>query len=68
MRVRVADGGSPARTATAILTINVLENLNNPIFPTQDPCNSTISEETPPGQLIDTVTATDGDVKVTYTF
>lgn len=64
MRVRVADGGSPSRTATAILTINVLQNLNAPIFPVQDVCANTISEETPAGTLVDTVTATDSDSKV----
>lgn len=64
MRVRAADGGSPPRTATTILTINVLQNLNAPIFPTQDPCTASITEETPAGQLVDTVTATDSDSKV----
>ncbi|KAH3862814.1 hypothetical protein DPMN_025789 [Dreissena polymorpha] len=47
------------------LTINIQQNLHSPVFST-DACSANINEEFPVGtQLIDTVTATDSDSKVT---
>lgn len=63
----VQDGGSPARTSTTVLTININQNLYTPEFSTTGgPCGADISEDSQPGAVVTTVTATDRDVKVLF--
>lgn len=54
------DGGSPPRSATATATINILRNLNAPVFNPRD-YPATIYETHQVGVDIVTVTATDAD-------
>ena len=62
-RIVAYDGGSPPRSATAIATINILRNLNSPVF---SPINyeETILETLQAGSFILQVTATDADRSV----
>ncbi|KAK3089813.1 hypothetical protein FSP39_006721 [Pinctada imbricata] len=62
-RIVAFDGGSPPRSATAIATINILRNLNSPIF---NPTNyeQTILETLTVGSSILQVTASDADRSV----
>ena len=60
--MRVEDGGVPPRTRTAILTVNVLRNLNAPRFDNQA-YKGEILEVHGIGQSVLQVRATDGDDK-----
>lgn len=62
-RIVAYDGGSPPRSATAIATINILRNLNSPVF---SPSNyeETILETMQVGTSILRVTASDADRSV----
>lgn len=62
-RIVAYDGGSPPRSATAIATINILRNLNTPIF-NPDVYEQTILETLQVGSSILQVTATDADRSV----
>ena len=64
MRVRVQDGGSPPKYATAVLKINIDYNLQDPVFDNLSGCTKTISEIHNVNLAIDTVFATDADTKV----
>ena len=64
MRVRVADGGTPPKTATAVLTINIDYNLNSPVFHSSSVCSGTISENQDPAEVFGSVLAEDADTKV----
>ncbi len=63
VRVEVADGGNPARTRTAILTVNIQRNLATPIF-AQTNYKTEILEIQTIGQSILKVQARDADQKV----
>lgn len=54
------DGGSPPRSATATAIINILRNLNAPVFNPKS-YTATIDETRQVGVDIVTVTATDAD-------
>ena len=57
------DGGSPAKTATALLKLEILRNFHEPEF-TPINYNATILETQALGQSILAVTAKDDDTKV----
>lgn len=59
-RVMAKDGGDPAKTAYAYVHVRILRNEFTPKFSLND-YNATISEFHPKGQVVLTVTATDGD-------
>ncbi|XP_061182373.1 cadherin EGF LAG seven-pass G-type receptor 2-like [Saccostrea echinata] len=60
-RIVAEDGGSPARSATTIVTINIRRNLNPPVFSQRD-YNVSVSQITPVGVNVIAVTATDADL------
>lgn len=71
LRIEARDGGSPSRSATALVQINVLRNLNFPRF-TQQNYNVTIDETQSLDQTIIQILATDDDLTaphntITYT-
>jgi len=59
-RIVAYDGGTPARSATAIATINILRNLNRPIF-NPNSYEETIQETLQAGSSILQVFASDAD-------
>lgn len=63
LRVEARDGGSPPRSATALVNINVQRNLHAPVFnPTR--YEETILETTGLGVSLVRVLATDADTRV----
>ena len=67
LRVEAKDGGNPALSATALVTINVERNLFSPVF-AQDTYAATIFETQDLGSAILTVFATDADIRVSSTY
>ncbi|XP_076458559.1 protocadherin Fat 1-like [Babylonia areolata] len=65
VRVRARDGGSPRRSSTAVVTVNVNRNLFDPVF-SQAEYTIDISETTAPGTGILFVSASDNDVASPY--
>lgn len=63
MRILARDGGSPPKTATAVATINVQRNINNPVFEKQS-YSATILETRQLGLPFLQVNATDNDQRV----
>ena len=63
LRVEASDGGSPAQTATSMVTITINRNLNTPTW-TKTSYVETIPETFGLGVSILRVTATDADTKV----
>ena len=57
------DGGTPSRTATTIVTIDVDRNLNSPRF-SPDNVRVAIPETLAAGSLVTAVTASDDDTQV----
>ena len=57
------DGGTPPRSASALVDITVTRNLRDPEF-TQDSMRVSIPDNSPPGLAVATVEATDGDRRV----
>ena len=66
LRVRVEDGGSPPKYATAVLKINIDYNLEDPVFDNLSECTKTISELHNVNVMIDSVRADDRDNKVCW--
>lgn len=71
LRIEARDGGSPARSATALAQITVLRNLFTPEFD-QLFYNTTIDETLQPGQTVVQILASDSDATsphntITYT-
>ena len=62
MRVLAQDGGNPPRTRAAILTVNMLRNLEAPVF-NNGTYAATVLETQPIGQSIIRVQASDRDQK-----
>ena len=63
LRVVAQDGGSPAKTATTLVKLEILRNFHAPVF-SPVMYNETILETQALGQRILTVTANDNDTKV----
>ena len=63
LRIVAKDGGSPAKSSTALLTLTIDRNFNPPIYNPQT-YNATIFEDQPEGVEILKVTATDADLRV----
>ena len=63
LRVEAKDGGNPAASATALVTINVLRNLFSPVF-ANNTYTATIFETQDLGSAIVRVVATDADTRV----
>ena len=65
LRVLAKDGGTPSRTATTIVTIDVDRNLNSPRF---NPNNARVNipETLAAGSLVTSVTASDEDTQASY--
>lgn len=63
MRIQAKDGGSPPLSGTAVVIITINRNLFRPVF---DPTlyTATINELLDLGTVIETLTATDGDIRV----
>ncbi|XP_052689553.1 protocadherin Fat 4-like [Crassostrea angulata] len=59
-RIVAEDGGSPPRSATATAIINILRNINSPVFNPKN-YSITIDETHQVGQNVITVTASDAD-------
>uniref|UniRef100_K1QE50 Protocadherin Fat 1 n=1 Tax=Magallana gigas TaxID=29159 RepID=K1QE50_MAGGI len=59
-RIVAEDGGSPPRSATATAIINILRNINSPVFNPKN-YSVTIDETHQVGQNVITVTASDAD-------
>ena len=69
VRVRAQDRGTPPKSATGILLVNVTRNLNPPFFaPGQTNYNADILETQTPGVAIVNVIASDNDNTVSYIF
>ena len=64
-RVKAQDGGSPPRSATATVKINILRNLNAPSFASLN-YNRTILETAALNDVLVTVVATDSDRRVRW--
>ena len=64
MRVLAVDGGEPARSSTAVVSISVQRNLHDPQFSQQPPPPVTIAEILPAGALVASVHARDADSAV----
>ena len=64
MRVLAVDGGEPARSSTAVVSISVQRNLHDPQFSEQPPPPVTIAEILPAGALVASVHARDADSAV----
>ena len=62
--MKVADGGFPPKSATAVLIININYNLESPEFDISSDCTSELSENQATGETIDTVYAIDADRQV----
>ena len=63
LRVMVSDGGIPACTRTSVVTIDVMRNLNDPMF-TQSEWTATILETHNLQKEILTLQAKDADDRV----
>ena len=61
LRLVARDGGSPSKSATATVDINVQRNLLPPVFDPSGVYNVTIIEQTAVGEEILVVSATDND-------
>ena len=57
------DGGTPPRSASAVVDITVTRNLRDPQF-NPDTIRVSIPDNSPPGMAITTVSATDNDRSV----
>lgn len=66
LQLRVEDGRVPLKTDSAQVTINVLRNLDLPIF-LNDPYIFNTDEERPVNYTIGTVSAVDHDIRVRNT-
>ena len=61
LTLTASDGGTPRRTGTVSIRVNILDaNDNEPLF-TQAVYKSTVQENSPIGSLVTTVSATDAD-------
>ena len=60
LRVVAVDGGTPAKSSTAIVDITVTRNLREPQF-RQDMTRVSINDNSPPGMLVAQVQARDED-------
>ena len=65
LRVLAKDGGTPSRTATTIVTIDVDRNLNSPRFSPNN-LRVNIPETLTAGSLVTSVTASDEDTQASY--
>ena len=63
LRVVAQDGGSPAKTATTLVKVEILHNFHKPVF-SPVMYDETILETQALGQRILTVKANDNDTKV----
>ena len=57
------DGGTPPRSASAVVDITVTRNLRDPQF-NPDNIRVSIPDNSPPGMAVTTVSATDNDRSV----
>ena len=63
VRVQAQDGGAPPRSRAAILTVNMLRNLETPVFNPNATYSATVLETQPIARSILRVRATDADAK-----
>lgn len=63
MRIQAKDGGSPPLSGTAVVIITINRNLFRPFF-NPSVYTATIDEILDLGTVIETLTATDGDIRV----
>ena len=64
LRITASDGGSPAKSETTTLVVNVQRNLHAPVFEESDYRLDNVLEIQPLGETLLTVTASDDDTKV----
>ncbi|XP_055959112.1 protocadherin Fat 4 [Patella vulgata] len=69
VKVVAYDGGSPSLSATATLSVNVLDNNESPVCPASE--SVSLPEDSPTGTPVGTITCTDPDAgvngQITYT-
>ena len=63
--MRAKDGGSPPRTDTTVVQVDVDRNLNKPQFDPQTYA-ARVLETLPLGSVVATVVAKDSDLRVSY--
>lgn len=66
-RVLAVDGGTPSKSAESLVTINILRNLNAPIF-NESEITRTVYEDAPLSDTIFTTFARDADRAVNIHF
>lgn len=66
-RVLAVDGGTPSKSAMSLVTINILRNLNAPIF-NESEITRTVYEDAPLSDTIFTTFARDADRAVNIHF
>ena len=66
LRVQVQDGGTPPRSASTVVQVNVIRNLFAPQFFANGIIKTSIPETATPGYSVFQVTATDADATVSW--